>query len=292
MKKTLAAIISVILGCSLLAACTSKELVEDTMPDAIRIDSTFETFSEEEQEIREIYLKLYKEKSKAEKFITDEERAFYEELGFYIRNTKQGWISSYDERYYETSDFYAPVVITGETAEEKRIAYTDEYGKLCVYDISKDRNEYYDNIHLLEDMDYIDSKQWYAVAIDGDKVQLWAHGEKKAEAKLPKEARYVGFCYWEQYLFRSGSEVYSVELKVKESTYTETIPEIVVERIAKGVKYVILADYKLNSDAWEQPLFYMEDGTVKAYCHWEGEEDSSRDDKSHLVSIQYEGGYQ
>jgi len=316
MKKTLRKILLLAMGAlmtlALITACTGKEELEESMLDIQEMSSTFETFSEEEKELRDLYHTFYVEKSQSESFISDAEIALYEDKGFYIRNDGEGWISSYDERYHETNDYYYPILIAdaippeeqdfssdrlGESTvvEDRQILYTDKYGNLCLYDIAsgKDKTIGY-NVHLREKMKYIDSNERYSVAIEDDKIQLWEFGVKKAGAKLPENAHYVGYGYWEGYLFRSGNEVYSVQLKEKEkeSEDSGSIPEIVVERIAQGVEYVIAADYKLNSDAWEQPLFYMNDGTVKAYCDWAGEENSPRDDKSHLISIQYEGGYQ
>lgn len=283
MKKILTAILIMILAVSLLAACTNNEATVNE-PDTKKVVKASEPFDMEEEELRELYLKLYQEKSKDDEFISDIEMKTYDEFDLYIRNKEDGFVSSYNEMYNETRECYYPIVIPD--TSEVVIAYIDEYGKLCVYNASTDRHDYYDIIHVADGVEFIDTNANYGVVYDAT-VQLWEFGTKTAEVQIPADAKYVGYSYWEGYLFRSGGDVYSVQIKEQE----DGSPKFVSEVIAHNVQEVLVTNYKLNSDAWEQPLFLMKDGTVKAYCVWAGDKDAPRDDESHLVQPTHEGGW-
>ncbi|MBR6505128.1 MAG: hypothetical protein IKT41_05455 [Clostridia bacterium] len=281
MKKLTTIAIITLMSICLLAGCTSqKEAIHDTEA----LTPVVVPFDKEEVEIRDLYLKLYAEKQEAENFISDEDAAIYEEYNLYIRNREVGFITSYNELYNETREYYYPIILSDK--DEVVIAYTDEYGKLCVYNASKDSHDYFRNIHVLEGTEFIDNCANYSIVYTGNSVQAWDHCKLVAETTVPTDSIYTGFSYWEGYIFRNNGDIYSVQLEKQEEKFTLTS-----EAIAHKVKEVISTDYELNSDAWSQPLFLMKDGTVKAYCIWHGDKDAPRDDVCHLSAPQYEGGY-
>lgn len=285
MKKITAIFITTILVTCIFAGCTNQEatLSEDNVTPAASAAET-EAFDMDESEIRDLYLKLYAEKSKDENFISDVEAKTYEECNFYIRNREDGFISSYNATYNVNREYYYPIVLPD--TDEVVIAYTDEFGKLCIYNASQDSHDYFSNIHVPESTEIIDNCPNYCIVRTDNSVQIWKFGTLMSETKVPANSVYTGLSYWEGYIFRNGGDVYSVQIKDNDKQ-----SELTCEAIAHGVKEVISTEYKLNSDAWSQPLFLMNDGSIKAYCEWNGDEDSPRDDVSHLSAPQYEGGY-
>ena len=115
----------------------------------------------------------------------------------------------------------------------------------------------------------------------GDQLIQYELGEITHEVTLYKDAIYGGHSFWCGYLFRTGNEVYAINLDGYTQTLGDVEKEISPVLIASGVKMILSPDYALTSDAWSQPLFLMEDGSVKAYCEWE----------DNLVAPYYEGGY-
>ena len=289
MKKIFAAVIICIMAISVLAGCGAdkKETVSNTgSTNTTNTTSYVKPFDMEEEELRSLYLKLKEEKSADEEFISNIEEKVYQENGFSIRNREDGFITLFDTMYNELSEFYYPIVIPEQ--DQIVIAYTNEYGNLCIYNVSTDRNDYFGNIHVVDDVDYIDSCANYSVEYVDGKLNLWEFGKITATAEVPTTAIYVGYSDWEGYLFRDAGDVYSVKIE-KKNEYTGRV--FVCEVIAHDVARVLVSNYKLNSDAWSQPLFQMEDGSVKAYCVWHGDKDAPRDDKSHLAEPTHEGGW-
>jgi len=281
MKKLLTTALITLIAICLLAGCTSQEA---TLPEGNATPVTLTPFDMEEAEIRELYLKLYAEKQKAENFISDVEEKIYEENNLHIRNREDGLITSYNESYNESREYNYPIVLPG--TDEIVIAYIYEYGQLAIFNVSQDSHDYFSNIHVPKDTDYIDTCANYSIVYSENSVQLWKFGKLLSESTLPAGSIYTGFSDWEGYIFRNGGDVYSVQIEENEGN-----PELICEAIAHNVKEIIVTDYKLNSDAWSQPLFLMEDGSIKAYCVWNGDNDAPRDDVSHLASPQFEGGY-
>ena len=285
MKKFFTTTLITIIAISILSGCADNQATiskNDTKP--ITVVKAVEPFNMEKSEIREMYLKLYEEKSASENFITDVEAKTYEECNLYIRNREKGYVTSYNVSFNETRNYYYPIVLPD--TDEVVIAYTNEYGGLCLYNALKDSHDYCGSIHIPEDTDFIDVCANYSVVYTNNSVQIWEFGKLVAETTVPEGAIYTGFSYWEGYIFRNGGDVYSVQLKEENEK-----PLLLCEPIAHNVKEVILTDYKLNSDAWAQPLFLMEDGSIKAYCVWNGDSEAPRNDACHLTSPQHEGGH-
>ena len=112
-------------------------------------------------------------------------------------------------------------------------------------------------------------------------AQKWEFGKAVVSTQLPKGAAYCGYSAFEGFIFRSGSDVYSL----KDNDGKPTV-------IAHNVKYVIDTEYRCGSDPWSQPLFLMEDGTIKVYISWEGDMNAPADDECHLVEPYHEGSYE
>lgn len=285
MKKITAIFITTILAICIFAGCNNQEAtVSKEDSTTTNVVEHVEPFDMEETEIRDLYLKLYAEKCKDESFISDEEASLYEKYNMHIRNREEGFISSYNQRYNETREYYYPIALSG--TDEDVLAYTDEDGQLCIYNASQDSHDYFRNIHVPEDTEFIDNCANYSVVYTDNSVQVWEFGKLTAETSVPADSIYTGSSYWEGYIFRNIGDVYSVQIEKQDEKRVLTC-----ESIAHEVKEVIATDYKLNSDAWSQPLFLMQDGSLKAYCDWHGDREAPRDDACHLSAPQYEGGY-
>ena len=111
-------------------------------------------------------------------------------------------------------------------------------------------------------------------------AKFWFLGDELSTLELPFGAVYTGYSFWEGYIFRVDNDVYAMKLEEQKLTGV---------KIATGVKSVIAADYRLNSDAWSNPLFVMADGSLKGYCSW-GDRENPLSEKN-LQEPQYEGGY-
>lgn len=262
------------------AVSTETSATEDTVitPEDIGVDDV-DVDNLSYEDLKAKYLELYTKKSADEKFITDSEALTYESYGFTIRNEEYGWIAMYSELWHEENDYYRPVLLT-----ENIIVYVCDDGNLGFFDLNGEQKKTWINIHgNFSDENLIETTADYAIVSSDSGVSLWKFGEESSEANLPDESIYAGFSYWQGYIFRAGTDIYSVA--VGDTGDLTSTP------IAHGVDKVIVTDYRLNSDAWSQPLFQMEDGSIKAYCIWKGNQDADADDASHLVDIEYEGGY-
>lgn len=108
-------------------------------------------------------------------------------------------------------------------------------------------------------------------------------GNIQVQMFVPEGATYTGYSFWEGAIFRVGSDVYVV------SNFQYKAQNNGVHVIAHKVKEVIIADYYLNDEAYSNPLFLMEDGSIKAYSSLEG--GGELDDESRLVTPEVEGGF-
>lgn len=76
---------------------------------------------------------------------------------------------------------------------------------------------------------------------------------------VPKESVFVGTStVWNRLIFQNGSDIWFVELNRRDTPYM----------VCSDVDYVIDVDYDLTDDANSEPLFMMEDGSVKAYLYY------------------------
>ena len=109
-------------------------------------------------------------------------------------------------------------------------------------------------------------------------ISHWAYGTQTNYNGLPEDSVYCGVSAWAGHIFRSGSDVYTFNF---EPLVPNRQAEKTVQKIATGVKSIIVADYAWNSDRWSQPLFLMVDGSIKVYDDNDGQ----------LYDIHQEGGY-
>lgn len=246
-----------------------------------------EVSSEEE------FTKVYREEvllrqGKTGNFMKEEEISFLKENGYVIHNQEKGFISLYDEVYNVIEEIYYPVLYK-DAENEIHFFYTDKDGELRYLHLKKETSaEYYGNIHT--DVEYVISRRpSWAVTYDevSGEIQVWQFGKVEETYYVPAGSVYAGLSEFEGYIFRSNMDVYALN---EVGMYWINGAEPGIEVIAHNVAQVIDADYYLNSDAWCAPLFIMTDGSVKAYVNWEGEEEAF-DSATHLVDIEYEGGY-
>ena len=114
----------------------------------------------------------------------------------------------------------------------------------------------------------------------GNILVQYSMGKIFKEITLPDGAVYGGHSFWCGYLFRVENKLYAVNWDGFSQQYAQE--ETGLKLLCEGVQFIIEPNYRLNSDAWSQPLLLMEDGSIKAYVSW-GEE--------HLQDPWYEGGY-
>ena len=193
------------------------------------------------------------------------------------------------ESYEEVFKYYYPVVFRDGTM--LILLYSNEYGRTLIDKMHGSGylgGNYVGRIHNneIDDEKVISSEINYTATYleKTGEVKVWQFGKVIDRFSVPENSIYCGFSYFEGYIFRNGTDVYS--LKAIDGHNTEGS----VECIAHNVQYVIDADYNYASDPWCQPLFLMTDGSIKCYVGWEGNEDIP-DDPSHLCDLQYEGSY-
>jgi len=240
--------------------------------------------------------------------IEDEEISDEEYLSLYLEEV-QSLVD--DEGYFDidevTSELikklgvnrdevYYPVTINGV------LVYTDQYGRLELQKFEggwgNNRTLAY-NVHVpaidTAEAEAVRKDSGYAVMYTQETglLEFWSFGQKTGKYQLPKEAVYCGYSAFYGYEFRTTTGDVLVcgganpFLRNGIETNEPTC-------IAHGVKFVVLPDYRFGSDPWCQPLFLMEDGSIKCHISWRGKEGSPMDDPSHLVDVVtdgIEGGY-
>jgi len=298
MKKfnIIALALVVIISLAILVGCANPTAnaypVADTTPiETLPTNTSIEATAEEldlsdfaevdpnAEEAMEIYRNEVQRRD-SESFISEEESAILKDSGFDV-HTDGIWLSKYDSYWSEVTKYYYPVVFRN--GDSLVLWYTTEYGSLRFETISGDYfSNYGGSVHYNgETGSVMENTMAYSLvynANDGEVLQ-YEFGAVTHSFKIPSNAVYCGSSFFEGYIFRDGSDVYSLN--------TETAECIC---IAHGVAYVIDTDYYYGSDPWCQPLFLMEDGQVLAYIGWDMYGDAP-DDPGHLLPLQYEGGY-
>lgn len=243
-----------------------------------------------DEEFTEVYrTEVLKRQAAGGNFIKEEEAAFFEENGYNIRNYEKGYMAFYDELYNELEEIYFPVLYK-DKENTVYFFYTGKDGDIEYWKLPEGyskSHEYLGNAHT--DVEHVISRRpsWTVTyeEVSGE-IQLWQFGKVEATYNVPAGSVYAGLSEFEGYIFRSNTDVYSLN---EVGMYWINGAQPGVEVIAHNVAYVIDADYYHSSDAWCAPLFVMTDGSLKAYINWEGEGDA--DSATHLVDIAYEGGY-
>lgn len=284
MKRTILVILMMLFSIALAGCSNDTEAAETTeatqaaeTSTVVKADWDYENFD----------LQLYENDIKAT--LTEEELEFISErfeIEFknneehnLVAGTKKG-----EDSYYCTC-FYP--VLKQMRENMYALYYTDDKG--AIYKLKEPHYkamEYEGNLNydyfFDEKTEVIEENQAYAYIYFRETGEIKVYERRKATDvyNLPEESIYAGFSYWVGHIFRSGDDVYAFTKK------EEIVP------IAHGVQAVIEADYELTSDAWSQPLFLMNDGTLKAYCNWKVEKEGWKtDDPRLLEEVVYEGGW-
>lgn len=297
MKKSVKAFIASL--AVLLCGCNKSTSTTDTIAEEIPQETEVaeEAEATEEAESASVYhfyqlnedddeiINFYRfEVSKRQKsdadFITQDEESWYEENGYSVTNKEDGVVYLYKEVYREEEYYFYPVLvyINGKEA----MIYTDEKGSVHA------EHHWVDDLHLtyaektaLGEVEVMsEGPDQTMVYIPEKGIQVYQFG--KLVESLPINGVYAGKSFWVGYIFRDGTDVYAVTWDEEQGSYQSKV-------IAHGVKYVIDADYDLASDPWSQPLFLMEDGSIKAYLDYNNKE--VPDSPDNLVDPMYEGGY-
>lgn len=317
MKKFFVFVTVFVLAAMMLVGCGSQTaqdesdlpeattLSSETEPTTTKDDDAAEPEKEEaynlpkipsEYDIVNVYRKEVKERlndvENEKKFLSDEEIRVLEENGYDVFNSGT-LVLKYSAIYGELEEFVYPVIFKGTNGIE--MLYTSANGYLYSDAIvgkttSGFSSNYYSEVHChdTEEEPVIHVEETFAISYveKTGKVKVWQFDEVVREYTLPENSVYAGKSFWEGYIFRSGTDVYSL---IELGCYNSSV--YCLEVIAHNVEKVISADFMMGSDDWSQPLFLMTDGTVKGYCSWYGGNDKPVDDESHLKELTNEGGY-
>lgn len=268
---------------------TTSPILDPTEDEIdISIFPEVEASSENINVYREEVSKRFSSNKEDEFFISDEE---WEAISNSFTDSKY-WYNTFFTTFSNLNgtsyNYYYPVLFRD--GDMLILWYTNESGNLLF-----EKLQGYGNIggnyggqlhHDTSDKEILANKTDYALTYTQEtgKVEVWQFGTLVKDYSVPKNSIYCGLSYFEGYIFRNGTDVYSLKA---ENTRTN---DGSVECIAHNVQYVIDADYYYGSDPWCQPLFIMTDGSIKCYIGWEGNQDVL-DDPSHLCELQYEGSW-
>ena len=207
-------------------------------------------------------------------------------------NEHNHYFTFFSKKYDSTIKYYYPVVF--KDGNQLILWYTSESGTLIFEKIKGDgliegRNYggelHYDVSNQNSQIISTNFESTITYSQENGEVKVYEFGNiVDTFTGIPQEAIYVGFSYFEGYIFRKGTDVYS--LRAVDSKNADGS----VVCIAHNVKYVIDADYSYTSDSWCQPVFHMADGSIKVYLGWE-DGYTAPDDPLHLTDVKFEGGY-
>ena len=296
-----AIIVSVLSGCSSntqpnpsTAPSITTEPTTTTEPDEIDVYQfkEVETIHENIDIYRAEVSARLKRVENGENFLSEEETEIikrweedveHEEVEF---NTFS--FTTFNRTFTEMSNFFYPVLYR--EGHSLILWYTTESGSVLLERVDGWLNggNYIGHLHCdTQEEDWVRSHNGSVLTWNEEsyKINLWHFGEVVESFNVPEESVYCGFSDFEGHLFRHGTDVYALDLDTQTWSGTLTC-------IAHGVQFVIDSSYAQGSDPWSQPLFLMEDGSIKAYVSWEGDKDAPVDDPSHLVDPWYEGSYQ
>lgn len=286
MKKIIVILVSIaMLSC--FAACSAantsseaetipSETVVATETRLVPIEDVEEQLhfpaAPEENVLEEYLQEVIARRESGNNFIREDERTFYQTEGYYIRNAEEGYVSSYDEMWDETTNYYFPIV--WEVDGISTLFYTSEHGY-----VRDEEGNFYGSLHGSPEETLIAGYPLCAIEYEEETgtINVWAFGECVETHYVPEGAVYAGTSYWEGHLFRAGTDVYAFSFSEDQQS---------VQIIAHGVAMVLDSDYDATSDGWSQPLFLMTDGTVRFYWSLEEPLDSS----NNLEEIEVEGG--
>lgn len=185
--------------------------------------------------------------------------------------------------YEQTHKYYYPVIFRDGALLV--LWYTNESGQLFFKELYGDgviKENNGGNVHYVAAEMIISNKHDQAITYSQEtgKIEILQFGKViNSFDQIPQNSVYCGYSKLEGYIFRKGSDVYSLK-------FTNNVPSLTC--IAHNVKYVIDCDYSYSSDYWSQPLFQMLNNTINVYIRWGSREP---DNIMFLLPLQDEGGY-
>ena len=271
--KTILFIVRVLFSIALLAIFFSNLFSRDEADSDILI-SELPAVPDEIDESTQVknYLEYYNSRCNKEHFLTENEEKILKDMGYIV--SADGFIYNPNAGDISPEVFYYPELFNNNGILD--FWFVDNFGHLyissadyIVEDINLGTNQLSGEIKLFSSQEF--SLYYFP---ETNMVSSYSFGEIICSHTLPNESIYVGCSDLEGYIFRSNSNVFSTKYSLRERSFTSKL-------IAQDVKEVIVADYPLSMENWSQPLFLMEDGTLKVYCG----------NSSELLDIQTEGGY-
>lgn len=219
-------------------------------------------------------------------FITNEEWKVISESKT-INETKVKHFTSFvtmNSLYEQTHKYYYPVIFRDGALLV--LWYTNESGQLFFKELYGDgviKEKNGGNVHYVAAEMIISNKHDQAITYSQEtgKIEILQFGKViNSFDQIPQNSVYCGYSKLEGYIFRKGSDVYSLK-------FTNNVPSLTC--IAHFVKYVISADYCYDSEYWSQPIFQMLDDKIKVYVRLVNNLDY--DDTMFLLPLKDEGGY-
>ena len=295
MKKALLGIFVILsvtmTGCTRNDSVTSSDSEETVSKQDItqNLEATpdyhFYELSDNAEEILDYYrFEVSRRVRSTEDFVKEDEARWYEDNGYEVHNPEEGVLYQYYPLYQDGDYYYYPLVVS--VGNINHFVHTTDHGSVLISpsigggNVIGQLHLTYEEEQALGNPTIID-KVTFETRIYSEKgFQTYQFG--KLVETLDVSGEYCGHSILKGYLFRDGTDVYAVR-RNDELELFYSLP------IAHHVKYVIEPNYKLNSDAWSQPLFLMEDGSIKAYLEWNNKD--VPDSPDNLVDPYYEGGY-
>ena len=226
-------------------------------------------------------------------YFSEEELAVLEE---YRYEAHVNWVSKYNSGYLSIDKLYFPIIC--KWGDLDWMMYTTELGGVYHRGLNGSIGGGYslgnlnlpDESKMVEDYTCLSKTHSYSLIYSPSKAMVWVYkwGRIFRTFFVPEGSEYAGQSFWYGFIFREGTDVYCLNLFRETGQAADEGDS--AQCIAHGVKFVILADYKLSSDSWSQPLFLMEDGRLMAYT-WSDDKEAPADDESHLKEVKHEGGY-
>lgn len=225
-------------------------------------------------------------------FVTDEEYELLKDNGYDVIE-EENLVLKYNKRHGSIQRFYFPVIYKTQNGIE--MWYVDYDGEVRVEVITGKISSGYiwqerGNVHYNSNNDdqVLISCTYFAITYDNSTgcISVWEVGDNIRKHYVPANSIYAGKSDNEGFIFRNDSDVYAVR---DYGCYTH---EFGVRVIAHNVEFVISTDYEADDpDTYSQPLFFMKDGTVKCYCTFHTDRETTPDSVENLIDVRFENGF-
>lgn len=315
--KTIAFVTICFLTATMLFGCSNNDIPETVQESVLETMSTTQlteikecgyVFTEVPREGNEIegYREEHKKRIETNTLMREEEIEFLEKNGYFIFTGGGYFKLSYFSEYNGVAKTYSyPIVY--KTDKDFEVWAIDKNGELCsitigtreVYAFNEDdgrihlketsachNEDFYGLIHYTakEGEEIIDSDVYRVISYEPatGMIKRWEYGELIGQTEVSANSVYVGSSYHDGYLFKDNNDVWSVRV-----VYEDDRRMLDSKIIAHNVEMVITTRYPMGYEDYH-PLFLMADGTLKAYCVYNGEFDAPVDDESHLIDIHHE----